>query len=366
MIRLTSLVIVLLLFNFSFAQFVPQPLKTYSPDSAGYKPVFFDAFTKELEDSSKALGAFIVWRKQGVVYEHYFHGASPESWFNIKSITKSVVSALTGIALEKKLIPDVNTPVMKFFPEYGKSRSVSTKGYVYYADGMAYNDSVRKTLTFRHLLTMQPGFDWNDYGQLVSAWIFSSDPVKFALDLPFSDTPGTKFVYCSPATSLVAAAVAKAVHTDLRSFAQKNLFDPAGITIQRWDVDPLGRYMGASESYLTAKDMMRFGLLYLHKGKVGNKQIVPQAWVEASTVEQARLDYWDILPNANGYGYFWWRRKTNGHQTFFASGACGQLIVVVPDLEMVIIAGTRLDKPHRNREELRMLHLMIDKLTKFP
>jgi CubicO group peptidase (beta-lactamase class C family) len=364
MLRLVTTILCIIIYSHLFAQIVPQPLKTYSPDSAGFKTGFFDAFTKELEDSSKALGTFMVWRKKGVVYEHYFNGATPEFWYNIKSITKSVVSALTGIALEKKLISGVNTPVMKFFPEYGRSRSVSAKGPVYYAEGMAYNDSVRKTLSFRHLLTMQPGFDWNDFGQLVSAWIFSSDPVKFALDLPFSDTPGTKFVYCSPATSVVAAAVAKAVHTDLRSFAQKNLFDPAGITSQRWEVDPLGRQMGASESYLTAQDMMRFGLLYLNKGKVGSKQVVPQAWVEASTAEQARLDYWDILPNANGYGYFWWRRKTNGHQTFFASGAMGQLIVVVPDLEMVVVAGTLLDRPNRNREELRMLHVMIDKLTK--
>jgi CubicO group peptidase (beta-lactamase class C family) len=364
MFRLTTLFIGLLIFNFSFSQFIPRPLKTFSPDSAGFKPGFPDAFTKELQDSSKALGAFIVWRKQGVVYEHYFNGGSRESVFNIKSITKSVVSALTGIAIEKKLIPGVNTPVMNFFPEYSKQRSISAKGRVSYAEGMAYNDNMRKSLTLRHLLTMQPGFDWNDFGQIVWAWIFSSDPIKFALDLPFADTPGTKFLYCTPATSIVGAALAKAVHTDLRSFAKKYLFDPAGITSAGWDVDPMGRETGGSESYLTAPDMMRFGLLYLNKGKAGNKQIVPAEWVEASTAAQAPLDYWDILPNANGYGYFWWRRKTNGHQAFFASGAIGQLIFVVPDLEMVIVAGTRLDKPHRNREELRMLHLMIDKLTK--
>jgi CubicO group peptidase (beta-lactamase class C family) len=366
MLRLLILNISLFICNLSFAQFIPQPLKAVSPESAGYKTGFFDAFTKELEDSSRALGAFIVWRKEGIVYEHYFNGADSGSWFNIKSVTKSVVSALTGIALEKKLIPDVNTPVMKFFPEYNKPRSVSTKGPVWFAEGMAYNDSVRNTLTLRHLLTMQPGFEWNDFGAVVGAMINSSDPVKFALDLPFSDTPGTKFVYCTPATSVVSAALGKAVHTDIRSFAQKNLFDPAGITSRRWDVDPKGRHVGGSESYLTARDMMRFGLLYLHKGKVGHKQIVPQKWIEESTAEQARLDHWDILPNAKGYGYFWWRRKTNGHQTFFASGAIGQLIVVIPDLEMVIVAGTRLDRPHRNREELRMLHLMIDKLTKLP
>jgi CubicO group peptidase (beta-lactamase class C family) len=364
MIRLTTLLIALLFFSISFAQLVPQPLKTFSPDSAGFKAGFFDAFTKELEDSSKALGAFIVWRKKGIVYEHYFNGAGPDFWFNIKSVTKSVVSALTGIAIEKKLIPGVNTPVMKFFPEYNKQRSKSPNGPVWFAEHMAYNDSVRNTLTLRHLLTMQPGFEWNDFGPIVGAMIISSDPVKFALDLPFTDTPGTKFVYCTPATSIVSAAVGKAAHTDIRSFAQKNLFDPAGITSLRWEVDPMGRRVGGSESYLTAQDMMRFGLLYLNKGRVGNKQVIPQAWVEASTAQQARLDYWDILPNANGYGYFWWRRKTNGHQTFFASGAMGQLIVVVPDLEMVIVAGTLLDRPNRNREELRMLHIMIDKLTK--
>jgi CubicO group peptidase (beta-lactamase class C family) len=364
MIRFTTLLLVLLTFNSSFAQFVPQPLKTISPESAGFTATFFDNFTKELEDSSKALGAFMVWRHGGIAYEHFFNGADAESLYNIKSITKSVVSALTGIAVEKKLISGVNIPVMKFFPEYNKPRSISTKGTVWFAEEKKYNDSVRNTLTLKHLLTMQPGFEWNDFGPMAGTFINSSDPVKFTLELSFSDTPGTKFVYCTPATSVVSAAIGKAVHMDIRSFAQKNLFDPAGITSKRWDVDPMGRRVGGSESFLTARDMMRFGLLYLHKGRVGNKQIVPQAWVEESTAQQARLDNWDILPNANGYGYFWWRRKTNGHQTFFASGAMGQLIVVVPDLEMVIVAGTLLNRPNRNREELKMLHVMIDKLTK--
>jgi CubicO group peptidase (beta-lactamase class C family) len=364
MIRFATLLLGLLTFNISFAQFVPQPLKAISAESAGFKAKFLEDFTKELEDSSKALGAFIVWRHEGIAYEHYFNGAHADQLYNIKSITKSVVSALTGIAIEKKLIPGVNTPVMKFFPEYNKPRSLSTHGIVWFEEWKRYNDSVRNTLTLRHLLTMQPGFEWNDFGPMAGAFINSSDPVRFTLDLSFSDTPGTKFVYCTPATSVVSAAIGKAVHTDIRSFAQKNLFDPAGITTQRWDVDPMGRRVGGSESFMTARDMMRFGLLYLHKGKVGNKQVIPEAWVEASTARQARLDYWDILPNANGYGYFWWRRKTNGHQTFFASGAMGQLIVVVPDLDMVIVAGTLLNRPNRNREELKMLHVMIDKLTK--
>lgn len=128
MIRFFLLPITLLLTTGLSAQFVEQPLPAISPESAGYKAGFFDSFTKELEDSCKALGTFIVWRQQGIAYEHYFHGATPDRKFNIKSITKSVVSAMTGIALEKKLLPGINTPVMKYFPEYGKSHHASTKG----------------------------------------------------------------------------------------------------------------------------------------------------------------------------------------------------------------------------------------------
>jgi CubicO group peptidase (beta-lactamase class C family) len=78
------------------------------------------------------------------------------------------------------------------------------------------------------------------------------------------------------------------------------------------------------------------------------------------------LNYWDILPNANGYGYYWWRRTTNGHQAYIASGAGGQLIVVIPDLDMVIIATTLFNKDSQGRNELKRLHLFIDKITGQP
>lgn len=275
-----------------------------------------------------------------------------------------MVSAMAGIAHQKGLLPDLNKPVLAYLPEYGKDRH--TVPGVLFPEWLGENDAMRKKLTLKDLLTMQPGFDWNDFGQLVNAFINSSDPVRFALDLHFSDTPGTKFVYCSAATSVFAAALGKAVKNNLRSFAKTNLFDPAGITLQRWDKDASGRYFGASEMFMTARDLLRFGLIYLHNGKVGNKQILSNEWVKESTAAHATLNYWDVLPNANGYGYYWWRRTTNGHQAFIASGAGGQLIVVIPDLDMVIVATTLFIKESQGRNEIKRLHLFMDKLTGQP
>jgi CubicO group peptidase (beta-lactamase class C family) len=362
MIRSLSCLFFILFFNLCVsAQPVRNALPVANPESAGFSTSFFTDLDKELADSIPCLGSFIVWSHNAIVYEGYFHEASAASSFNIKSITKSMVSAMAGIAKAKNLLPDLNKPVLSFFPEYKQSKPVS--GTVWFSDDKAWNDRIRHQLTLKHLLTMQPGFDWNDYGQLVFAFINSSDPVRFTLELGFADTPGTKFVYCSAATSVFSAALAKAVRTDLKLFAKTNLFDPAGITLQRWDVDPVGRYVGCSEMFMTPRDLLRFGLIYLHEGKVGNKQVLTKEWVKESTEKQATLDYWDVIPNANGYGYYWWRRITNGHQAYIASGAGGQLIAVIPDLDMVVVATCFFNDKNRGREEIKRLQLFLDKVT---
>ena len=183
------------------------------------------------------------------------------------------------------------------------------------------------------------------------------------MDLPFANTPGTRFVYCSAASSVFSAALEKMVKEDLKKFADKNLFAPAGITLTNWYTDPVGRWVGASEMHMTSRDLLRFGLLYLNKGKSGNVQLIPEAWVKESWAAHATLDYWDILPGANGYGYYWWRRKTNGHQAYIASGAMGQIITVIPDLEMVIVANCFLNNANRGREELRRIHEFVNEIT---
>jgi CubicO group peptidase (beta-lactamase class C family) len=336
-------------------------LQLREPSTGGFTSASFNTLTKQLNDSIPCLGSFLIWRNGGLVYEKYFHSADSTTEFNIKSVTKSVVSALAGIAKEKGLLTNLHTPVVKYFPAFAQPRNKPST--VWFPEEKAYQDSIRSKLTLYQLLTMQHGWDWNDFSGPVNIFINAKDPIRFTMDIPFVDTPGTKFVYSSAASSLFGAALEKAVHTNLKSFAEQNLLKPAGMHCNRWDTDPEGRTLGCSEMYLTARDLVRFGLLYLRSGSNGARQIIPAAWVSASVAQHAVLDYWDILPGANGYGYYWWRRKTNGHQAYIASGAGGQIITVIPDLNIVVVATCFLNQYNRGRSEIKRLHDFVDKLT---
>lgn len=323
---------------------------------------FTDQFTQEINNSIPSIGSFIVSQNNKVVYEQYFHGANKETIFSIKSVTKSIVSVLAGIAQDKNILPNLNTPVLKILPEYNVSRS-SFKN-ISNIEGKAAHDSIRNTLTLKNLLTMQGGFDWIENSKISTAMSFSGDPVKFVLDLPFEEYPGTVFNYNSGETHLFGAALAKMVKTSLKKFAADNLFKPLKINTPRWDTDSMNRNIGGSEMFMKSEDMLKFGLMILNNGKLGGKQIVSSKWIQESTSEHVKLDSWDVMPDANGYGYYWWRRKTNGHQAFVATGYGGQLICVIPDLKMVIVTTCFLNDKNKGRTEIKRLHYFIDKMTK--
>lgn len=324
---------------------------------------FDESFTKKLNDSIPALGSFIVSQNDKIVYKKYFHGASKDSTFDVKSVTKSVTSILAGIAKDKGLLTDLDTPVLSILPEYNVSRSKYPKTYE--IEGKREMDSIRNTVTLRHLFTMRGGFKWKENGGEISlGQFYSSDPVRFVLDLPFEEYPGDTFNYNSGETHVFAVALAKIVNSNLEDFANKNLFGPLKINIEEWYTDVLNRNIGGSEIFMKPLDMQKIGSLVLNKGKYENKQIVSEKWIEESTSEQVKLDSWDVLPNANGYGYYWWRRTTNGHQAFVAVGYGGQLICIVPDLKMVITTTCFLNEKNRGRIELKKLHGFIDEVTK--
>ncbi|RLJ31828.1 hypothetical protein CLU97_1267 [Chryseobacterium sp. 7] len=323
---------------------------------------FTEKFTKEINDSIPSLGSFIVSQNNKIIYEQYFHGANKENIFSIKSVTKSIVSVLAGIAQDKNMLPNLNTPVLKILPEYNISRS-SFKN-ISNIEGKAAHDSIRNTLTLKNLLTMQGGFDWVENSKISTAMSFSGDPVKFVLDLPFEEYPGTVFNYNSGEAHLFGAALAKIVKTNLKQFATENLFRPLKMNTPRWDTDPMNRNIGGSEMFMKPEDLLKFGIMILNNGKFSGKQIVSSKWIQESTAEHAKLDSWDVMPDANGYGYYWWRRKTNGHQAFVATGYGGQLICVIPDLKMVIVTTCFLNDKNKGRTEIKRLHYFIDKMTK--
>jgi CubicO group peptidase (beta-lactamase class C family) len=180
-------------------------LKLKNPSTAGFTSIFFDSLTNQLNDTIQCLGSFLIWRNGGLVYEKYFHGADSTTEFNIKSVTKSVVSALAGIAKQKGLLTNLNTPVVTFFPEFAQPRNKLPT--VWFPEEKAYQDSMRSKLTLYQLLTLQHGWDWNDFSGPVNIFINARDPIRFTMDIPFIDTPGTKFIYSSAASSLFGAAL---------------------------------------------------------------------------------------------------------------------------------------------------------------
>jgi len=338
-----------------------QKLPYRKPNITEYNPAFFPAFQKEINLAVPSLGSFAVLKHDTLVYEYYFHGGTDTTLFNIKSITKSVISAIAGIAKDNGKLPDLNTPVLNILTEYNQS---SYPKNVWFASSRAEDDSIRRTLTLRNILTMQTGFEWDDFGPLADAYVSSSDPVRFMLDLPFNDNPGGTFNYCSGASSIMGAVLDKVLKADLMAYANSNLFNPIHVTLKRWDTDPTGRYVGASEMYLTTQDLIRFGLLYLRNGKANGNQIISNSWIKESLAKHAALDKWPTLINPNGYGYFWWRRKTHGHQAYIASGAGGQLICIIPDFDMVIATTCFFNDKNRGRVEIKLLHSFIDKVVK--
>lgn len=331
--------------------------------SQKFSTAFSEQLTKKLNDSIPSIGSFIVSQNDKTVYEQYFHGATKDSTFDIKSVTKSITSLLAGIAKDKGLLSDLDTPVLQILPEYDVSRTQFKNTYD--IEGKRQLDSIRKKVTLRHLFTMRGGFKWKENGgEIASAQFYSSDPVRFVLDLPFEEYPGDQFNYSTGETQVFGAALSKMVNASLQEFAAKNLFQPLNISIENWFADTLNRNLAGSELLLKPNDMLKIGKLVLNKGKYGNKKIVSEKWIEESTAEQVKLDSWDVLPNANGYGYYWWRRTTNGHQVFAAIGYGGQMICIIPDLRMVIVATCFLNKKNRGRTELKKLHGFIDQITK--
>lgn len=299
---------------------------------------------KRANDSIPSLGSILVWEGNSVVYEEYFNGANAETNFNVKSVTKSVVSALAGIANDRGLMPDVNTSVLKILPEYDN-------------DTMFF----KKKLSLKDLLTMQVGISWDDNNPPTDK---TTEYLKLYLNTPFETAPGTKFRYSTPGSHLLGVAVAKCVKSNLRVFADTVLFNHIGVKVTDWPEDKLGRSFGGSELRLKSNDMLKFGLLYLNEGKVNDKQIISKSWIQESTSEQVVLNEWDVLPGANGYGYYWWRRKVNGHQAYVASGYGGQLICVIPDLKTVIVTTCFVNEKNRGRSEIKRLHGFIDQIVK--
>lgn len=267
----------------------------------------------------------LVVRHGQLVFEKYYQETDRNSYHEVASVTKSFTSALVGVALKLGYIKSLDQKMMDFFPEYVRPDS----------------DPKTKEITLKHLLTMTTGRTWSERD--LERWTTSGDWFKYAVDLPMSEAlPGTKFNYETPASHQLLRIVAKTSGMSASKFAETHLFKPLGISTPQWRADYQGHNTGGFGISMKARDLAKFGYLYLHQGEWDGKQIIPADYVKESTRKQNEGGF----PENEGYGYQWWVTTVKGHEAYFAGGFGGQFIYVVPDLDIVVIIASNLDRPH--------------------
>ena len=273
--------------------------------------------------------SLLVVKNGYLVFEEYYSRGSREKYAEVHSVTKSFTSALIGIALDKGYLNSVDQKLVDFFPEYITDES----------------DPMKKEISIRHLLTMSAGFKWNDRGPSMRNWYLSSNWVKSAIQLPQENTPGDIFNYNSSTSHLLSAILSKSSETNTLDFAKQYLFEPLGIQSAYWHQDQQGYYIGGFGLGLSARDLAKFGFLYLNNGYWNGRNIVSESWVNESTSQQIQAFNHPIYGKF-GYGYQWWVKKVDDCKSYRARGKRGQFIVVVPELDLVIAVTSNPARPH--------------------
>jgi CubicO group peptidase (beta-lactamase class C family) len=289
------------------------------------------------------LHSLLVSRRGELVLERYFNGARAARPANIKSASKSIISALVGIAIDRRLIPGIETPIVTWFPELTKDR-----------------DQTKRTITVEDLLTMRSGLATTsnrNYG----AWVQSRNWVQHALSRPLLSEPGAQMEYSTGNTHLLSAILSKATRASTWQFANQTLGTPLGFTLARWPQDPQGIYFGGNDMLMTPRQMLAFGELYLNRGQVNGRQIVPEAWIARSFVPRAR-SYW----SDQEYGYGWWIRDLGGHRAYYAWGFGGQYIFVVPSLDLVVVTTSSSTVAEDRRSHRRNVFDLVEYLIVEP
>lgn len=260
----------------------------------------------------------VVTAKDGVIIDEYYQdGYDENSAYPFHSASKSITSALMGIAIEQGYIESIDDPLSNYLPQV-----------------LEQEDTRKHQITLRHLLTQTSGLEWYEWGGGYSNWgeFRSADNwVDYILSQNLVYEPGTMFNYSTGNTHLLAAALEQATGRPLMDYAKENLFGPLGMESVIWGTDPQGIADGGNGVVMTARDAVRFGQLFLEGGVWLEEQLVPADWVAESTSAQNN----GAGDGTGSYGYQWWVREFNGYDCYYAFGAWGQYILVVPELNLV-------------------------------
>jgi CubicO group peptidase (beta-lactamase class C family) len=300
---------------------------TSTPEAQGLDRSVLSEYATRIEAGTYGeVHSLLVVRHGRLVSESYFRGWSADALHEMYSVTKSVTSLLVGIARDDGRLPHLDTLLLSVFPEY---RTIAHMG------------PDKAAITLEDVLTMRAGFQWDegstnytDSTNPVVALVQSPDWVKHVLDLPMSHPPGTVFRYNSGCTMLLGGVLRNTTGQQALDLGSDRLFGPLGIASYQWETGAQGLTNTGWGLHMRPRDMAKIGELLLRRGQWGDQRVVSEEWLSLSTALHV------IRSPRSSYGYQWWHlpSEVGAPDVVYASGWGGQLIFVVPDLDLIVVS----------------------------
>jgi CubicO group peptidase (beta-lactamase class C family) len=294
--------------------------QTSTPSTQGMNEDVLENMMKEINNNCYEIHSLLIIKNGFLVFERYGNSFTPEVIHNLNSSTKSIVSALFGIAIKEGYISGITGKMLPYF-NYMSIKNMSAE---------------KSNITTEDLLDMRSGLEWNDE-EIITEYLNAENAVQYILDRGMVAAPNTEWHYNSGSSHLLSAIITRTTGKSAEEYALNKLFTPLGINKYAWAKDRQNINLGGLGLALTPRDMAKFGYLYLNKGKWKNDQIIPQDWVSTSTSAHSDT-YW-----AGKYGYHWWIKNDD---CYASQGAFGQNIYVYPKKNIVIVytAGLPVEK----------------------
>lgn len=251
--------------------------------------------------------------KEVLVYAK--HGWSLDRPANIKSVSKTIISLLVGMAIDKGLIDGPEQPLATLLSSPLPSAA----------------DPRVNTITVGNFLSMQTGLERTS-GRNYGRWVQSKNWVDFVLSRPFVDEPGGGMLYSSGSSHVLSALLTKISGKNTWALADEWLAKPLGITIPKWQTDPQGIYFGGNNMTLSPRGLLRIGELYRNGGRHQGRQLISESWIKASWMPRTASRF-----TGHGYGYGWFMTEFCGHTAYYGRGFGGQFLYVLPSLKATVV-----------------------------
>lgn len=283
------------------------------------------------------LRSLIVAQDGRPIVAEVFDGPGLDTPVNVKSVAKSVISTLIGMAIDRGLLEGVDQPVAELLP-----------------DSLPDNPDPRlRLVTVEHLLAMRAGLERTS-GPNYGRWVASPDWVRFVLSRPFVDEPGGTMLYSTGNSHLLSAILTRVSGSSTLALGREWLGRPLGIEIPAWDRDPQGIYLGGNNMALSPRALLRLGELYRNGGIVDGRRVLSEDWIQRSWTPQTSSPF-----TGHDYGYGWFITEMRGHPVYYSWGYGGQMLYVVPDLALTVVMTSDGSGPSGRTGYVRELHRLL-------